>query len=68
MKLASGQVPLSATDRAILACRHVTFLDLQVLSRKREAPQLAAPDLLVVQEIGRRHEAAYLKQLPGVEA
>jgi len=30
-------------------------------------PQFAAPDLLVIQEVGRRHEAAYLKHLVAME-
>src|ERR1700731_4310464 len=68
MRLASGHLRLSATDLGNhLACRHVTSLDLQVLQGKRTAAQLAAPDLLVIQEIGRRHEAAYLKHLAAVE-
>jgi predicted RecB family nuclease len=68
MRLISGQLRLSATDLGShLACRHVTFLDLQVVQGKRAAPPLAAPDLLVIQEMGRRHEAAYLKHLADVE-
>ena len=34
---------------------------------KRAEPQLVAPDLLVIQEIGRRHEAAYLQHLAAME-
>src|SRR5258708_158395 len=68
MRLASGHLRLSATDLANhLACRHVTSLDLQVMSGKRAEPQLVAPDLLVIQEIGRRHEAAYLQHLAAME-
>ena len=55
---------LAATDLSNhLACRHVTTLDLQVARGEREAPQWAAPDLAIIQERGRRHEAAYLEHL-----
>lgn len=68
MRLASGQLRLSATDLGNhLACRHVTSLDLQVVRGERVEPQFAAPDLLVIQEVGRRHEAAYLKHLVAME-
>ena len=58
------RVRLSATDLSHhLACRHVSTLDLQVVRGKRVEPQWAAPDLFVIQERGRRHEAAYLTHL-----
>jgi predicted RecB family nuclease len=64
MKILNGQLRLAATDVSNhLACRHLTQLDLQVARGERSAPQWAAPDLKVIQELGRRHEAAYLKQL-----
>jgi uncharacterized protein len=64
MKILSGQLRLTATDVSNhLACRHLTQLDLQVARGERSAPQWAAPDLKVIQELGKRHEAAYLKYL-----
>src|SRR5690349_23478529 len=64
MKVLSGQIRLAATDLSNhLACRHVTTLDLQVARGERDAPQWAAPDLKKIQELGLRHESAYLKFL-----
>jgi predicted RecB family nuclease len=64
MNVLSGQLRLAATDVSNhLACRHLTRLDLQVARGERSAPAWAAPDLKVIQELGRRHEAAYLKHL-----
>ena len=60
----AARVRLAATDLSNhLACRHVTTLDLGVLRGEREEPEWAAPDLKVIQELGLRHEAAYLKSL-----
>jgi hypothetical protein len=64
MRYLGGQLRLAATDLSNhLACRHVTQLDLQVVREERSAPDWAAPDLKVIQELGKRHEAAYLKHL-----
>jgi predicted RecB family nuclease len=64
MKISTGQVRLSASDLSNhLACRHVTTLDLEVARGRRAAPDWAAPDLKVIQELGLRHEAAYLEHL-----
>jgi predicted RecB family nuclease len=64
MKISTGQVRLSASDLSNhLACRHVTTLDLQVARGRRAEPDWAAPDLKVIQELGLRHEAAYLAHL-----
>jgi predicted RecB family nuclease len=64
MKLSTGHVRLSASDLSNhLACRHVTTLDLQVARGMRAEPDWAAPDLKVIQELGLRHEAAYLAHL-----
>jgi len=64
MKISTGQVRLGASDLSNhLACRHVTTLDLQVARGERAAPDWAAPDLKVIQELGLRHEAAYLAHL-----
>ena len=62
--VAIGPVRLAATDLSNhLACRHVTTLDLQVARGERDAPKWAAPDLAIIQERGRQHEAAYLEHL-----
>jgi uncharacterized protein len=64
MKGIGGQLRLTATDLSNhLACRHLTQLDLQVARGERSAPSWAAPDLKVIQELGLRHEEAYLKFL-----
>jgi len=38
---------------------HLTTLDLQVARGERTAPDRAAPDLKVIQELGLRHETVY---------
>ena len=59
-----GQIRLSASDLSNhLACRHVTTLDLEVARGVRAEPEWASPDLKVIQELGLRHEAAYLAHL-----
>jgi predicted RecB family nuclease len=64
MKTSMGQIRLSASDLSHhLACRHVTTLDLEVARGLRAEPDWAAPDLKVIQELGLRHEAAYLAHL-----
>ncbi len=64
MIVRSEQIRLSATDLSNhLACRHLTILDLQVARGKRSAPGFSSPDLRVIQELGLRHEAAYLASL-----
>jgi hypothetical protein len=64
MKISAGQIRLSASDLSNhLACRHVTTLDLEVARGLRAEPEWAAPDLKVIQELGLRHEAAYLAHL-----
>jgi predicted RecB family nuclease len=66
MKISSGHLRLSASDLSNhLACRHVTTLDLEVARGLRAEPDWAAPDLKVIQELGLRHEAAYLAHLRG---
>ena len=58
------QIRLSATDLSNhLACRHLTVLDLQVARGARPSPGFSSPDLRVIQELGLRHEAAYLASL-----
>jgi predicted RecB family nuclease len=64
MKISTGQIRLSASDLSNhLACRHLTTLDLEVARSERAEPDWAAPDLKVIQELGLRHEAAYLLHL-----
>jgi predicted RecB family nuclease len=64
MKIIGQQIRLSASDLSNhLACRHLTTLNLQVARGERTAPDWAAPDLKVIQELGLRHEAAYLADL-----
>ena len=64
MKIVGPQIRLAGSDLSNhLACRHLTTLDLQVARGERTAPDLAAPDLKVIQELGLRHETAYLAHL-----
>jgi predicted RecB family nuclease len=64
MKIVGRQIRLAGSDLSNhLACRHLTTLDLQVARGERTAPDWAAPDLKVIQELGLRHEAAYLAHL-----
>ena len=64
MKSVGKQIRLSATDLSNhLACRHLTNLDLHVARGERTAPDFAAPDLKVIQELGLRHEKRYLAHL-----
>jgi predicted RecB family nuclease len=64
MKILASQIRLSASDLSNhLACRHLTTLDLQVARGERAEPEWAAPDLKVIQELGLRHERAYLAHL-----
>ena len=64
MIVRSGQTRLSATDLSNhLACRHLTILDLEVARGTRAAPDFNSPDLRIIQELGLRHEAAYLASL-----
>jgi uncharacterized protein len=69
MRIIDGQIRLAATDLGNhLACRHLTTLDLQVARGERKAPEWAAPDLKVIQELGLRHEAEYLGHLAEQDA
>jgi len=64
MRLISERIRLAATDLSNhLACRHVTTLDLQVARGERRAPEWAAPDAVVLRQLGERHETAYLRYL-----
>jgi uncharacterized protein len=64
MRILGRQIRLSASDLSNhLACRHLTTLELQVARGERTAPDWADPDLKVIQELGLRHEKAYLAHL-----
>jgi uncharacterized protein len=64
MRTESHTIRLAATDLSNpLACRHLTPLDLGVARGQRSAPEWRSPDLKVIQELGSRHEAAYLQSL-----
>src|SRR5258707_1149826 len=64
MKIVGRQIRLAGSDLSNhLACRHLTTLDLQVARGERTAPDRAAPDLKVIQELGLRHETVYLAKL-----
>ena len=64
MKLTSQYVRLSATDISNhLACRDSTNFNLAVALGQRTAPEVRVPDLWVLQELGLRHEKAYLDSL-----
>jgi predicted RecB family nuclease len=64
VKVISQQVRLAATDVSNhLACHHLTYLELSVARGERAKPEWAAPDLVVIQELGLRHETKYLTHL-----
>src|SRR6267143_6500540 len=64
MKIVGQHLRLAGSDLSNhLACRHLTTLDLQLARGDRKAQDWAAPDLKVIQELGLRHEAAYLAHL-----
>src|SRR5580704_12553658 len=64
MRATLEQIRLSATDLSNhLACGHLTSLDLSVARGNRTAPEWNSPDLVVIQQLGLRHEAAYLQFL-----
>jgi predicted RecB family nuclease len=64
MRIVSGEVRLAATDVSNhLACHHLTSLELSAARGERALPNWQAPDLVVIQELGERHEAKYLQHL-----
>src|ERR1700731_1921644 len=64
MKIVGRRIRLAGSDLSNhLACRHLTTLDLQIARGERTAPDWAGPDLKVIQELGLRHETAYLAHL-----
>ena len=69
MKIQSPGLRLSATDLSNhLSCGHLTVLDLGVARGELAAPPFLAPNLAVIQELGLRHEAAYLRLLQAQRA
>ena len=69
MKIQSPGLRLSATDLSNhLSCGHLTVLDLGVARGELAAPPWRAPHLAVIQELGLRHEAAYLRLLQAQRA
>jgi len=63
MKLLDRTIRLSATDLANhLACRHLTALNRAVVE-KRLAPPPNRADIVLLRELGDRHERAYLAHL-----
>ena len=68
MKVHSQQLRLSATDLSNhLACQHLSTLELALARGQIKEPQWAAADLVVIQQLGLRHEAEYLKHLREVK-
>lgn len=64
MKNTANGLRLAATDLSNhLGCHHATALDLDVVHGERAAPEWRDPDVAVLQERGREHEAAYLESL-----
>ena len=64
MKNTTDGLRLAATDLGNhLGCHHLTALDLEVIRGERNAPDWRDPDVLILQERGRQHEAAYLTSL-----
>ena len=64
MRLLNGEIRLAATDVSNhLACRHLTELELSAARGERDLPNWESPDMVVIQELGLRHETKYLKLL-----
>ena len=64
MKHTSAGIRFSASDLSNhLACRHLTALDLAVVTGQRSAPTWNSPDAWVLQQRGIAHENAYILDL-----
>lgn len=64
MQSLDGTLHLSATDLANhLACRHLTFLDLEVALGRRCRPRRHDPELVALEQRGLEHENRYLDAL-----
>lgn len=66
MRIVGDALRLSPSDLANhLACRHLTALDLAVAEGRVDPPPMGGPLAALLQERGRRHEAAYVEYLRG---
>jgi predicted RecB family nuclease len=64
MKIEGVEIRLAATDVSNhLACHHLTTLELGATRGEWDRPQWEAPDLVVIRELGLRHERRYLEFL-----
>src|ERR1700760_4735545 len=64
MRTLNGEIRLSATDVSNhLACRHLTELELSAARGERDLQKWESPDMVVIRELGLRHETKYLKLL-----
>jgi uncharacterized protein len=64
MKNTAEGIRVAATDLSNhLGCHHSTALDLDVVHGERPVPEWRDPDVVILQELGREHEAAYLDSL-----
>src|SRR5580704_3304789 len=64
MRIVNGEIRLAATDVSNhLACGHLTELELSAARGERDVPKWESPDMVVIQELGLRHETRYLKLL-----
>src|ERR1700729_1767862 len=64
MRIVNGEIRLAATDVSNhLACRHLTELEVSAARGERDVPKWESPDMVVIQELGLRHETKYLKLL-----
>src|SRR6202167_4860171 len=64
MRIVNGEMRLAATDVSNhLACRHLTELEVSAARGERDVAEWESPDMVVIQELGLRHETKYLKIL-----
>jgi len=64
MRIVNGEIRLAATDVSNhLACRHLTELELSAARGERDIPKWESPDMVVIRELGLRHETKYLNLL-----
>src|ERR1700722_3457585 len=64
MRIVNGEIRLAATDVSNhLACRHLTELEISAARGERDVPKWESPDMVVIRELGLRHETKYLALL-----
>src|ERR1700722_6887514 len=64
MRIVNGEIRLAATDVSNhLPGRHLTEPQLSAARGERDVPNWESPDMVVIQELGLRHETKYLKLL-----